>query len=109
MARDDALYLTYIDESVGLLITYTSEGKPRFMSDVGNQDQVIRRLETIADATARLSDDLKARHPEIAWNQIRAFRNRMAHGYLDVDLERVWEAVELLPQLREAVLRELAR
>jgi uncharacterized protein with HEPN domain len=57
-----------------------------------------------------MSDTVKARHPEIPWAGIAAFRNRLAHGYVDVKLDRVWDVTERdLGPLREAVRAELAR
>ena len=39
-------------------------------------------------------------HPDIPWRQMRGMRNRMAHGYFDVNLEIVWETVQKsLPEL----------
>lgn len=48
-------------------------------------------------------------HPDIPWRQMRGMRNRMAHGYFDVNLEIVWETVqkslpELESQLGQAML-----
>src|SRR5262245_8331465 len=40
------------------------------------QDAVRRRLETLADAAHRLSDELEARHPEIRWRAVYGFRNK---------------------------------
>jgi uncharacterized protein with HEPN domain len=39
-------------------------------------------------------------HPEVPWRNMRGMRNRMAHGYFDVNLELVWQtAQEWLPEL----------
>lgn len=43
-------------------------------------------------------------HPEFPWGAMRGMRNRIAHGYFDIDLEKVWatakdEAPELLSAL----------
>ncbi len=39
-------------------------------------------------------------HPEVPWRSMRGMRNRMAHGYFDIDLNVVWEtAQEWLPVL----------
>lgn len=74
------------------------------------QDAVLRRLETIADATHRLSPDLKERHPEVPWQQVYGFRNIAAHAYEKLDLRRVWEIVEhYLPPLKTVVDDELSR
>ncbi|MBA2083586.1 hypothetical protein B1J97_17600 [Aeromonas veronii] len=39
-------------------------------------------------------------HKEIPWRSMRNMRNRMAHGYFDINLDIVWDTVqELLPEL----------
>ena len=39
-------------------------------------------------------------HPEVPWRSMRNMRNRMAHGYFDINLDVVWETVqEWLPAL----------
>jgi uncharacterized protein with HEPN domain len=53
--RSDRAYLTYIRESIELVELYTSEGEETFTSDPRTQDAVLRRMETLADATAHLS------------------------------------------------------
>lgn len=66
------------------------------------------RLQTLAEATNRLSPELKTRHPEIRWRAIYGFRNIAAHGYLDLQMHRVWEIVEVhLPLLKKAIEAEL--
>jgi uncharacterized protein with HEPN domain len=72
------------------------------------QDAVPRRLETLADASNKLPDSLKERHPEIRRRTVYGFRNIAAHAYTQIDLERVWEIVrDHLPDLRQAVVQEL--
>ena len=51
------------------------------------------RLHTLAESTQRLSSEMKALHPEIPWEDIAGFRNRMVHGYLGVNLDIVWDSV----------------
>lgn len=108
------MYLEHIAESIALVEQYvtTRDGTldpSAFHDDQRTQDAVLRRMETLADATSQLSDGLKARHPEIPWREITAFRNVLAHGYTGVRLDRVWHAiVDDLPPLRAIVERELA-
>ena len=43
-----------------------------------------------------------ANNPGLPWRSIRGMRNRMAHGYFDVDLDVVWDTVQVgLPELME--------
>lgn len=107
--RDDPDYLRFIAESIRLVSEYTQGDKEHFLTDVGNQDQVLRRMEVLADAAGKLSQEARTAHPEIEWDAITGFRNRIAHGYMDVNLELVWDAVQRLPELQRAVNEELAQ
>jgi uncharacterized protein with HEPN domain len=65
----------------------------------------LRNIQTMAESTQRLSDDLKATKPEIEWYRIAAFRNVLVHDYLGIDVERVWEITRRdIPSLKRAVL-----
>jgi len=108
--RSDHVYLAYIRESIELVEVYTREGEDSFSTDLRTQDAVLRRMETLADAAAHFSNDLKARHPQIRWRQISDFRNVLAHGYREIRLDQVWQAiVHDLPALGAVVGKELAR
>jgi uncharacterized protein with HEPN domain len=68
-----------------------------------------RCLEIISEASRRLSDEMKARHPSIAWKEMAAAGNVDRHEYQDVAARRVWNTVRLaLPPLRTAVESDLA-
>jgi uncharacterized protein with HEPN domain len=100
--------LRYIRESIARITEYTKGGREAFDREPMVQDAVLRRLETLADAAHRLSEELKERHPEIRWRAVYGFRNIAAHAYLDVHLDPVWEIVEVhLPILGAAVDSEL--
>lgn len=104
----DRRHLRYIRESIERIQRYTSGGREEFLRDELLQDAVLRRLETLADATAKLPDDLKARHPEVPWRAVYGFRNVAAHAYLDLDLDRAWEIVaDHLSPIEQAVDAEL--
>jgi uncharacterized protein with HEPN domain len=70
---------------------------------------VIRCLEIISEASRRLSDDLKTRHPHIPWREMAAAGNIYRHDYEEVLPRRVWKTLrEELPPLRAVIERELA-
>jgi uncharacterized protein with HEPN domain len=101
-------HLAYILNAIGLIEKRTHMGREAFLDDVDIQDAVLWRLETLAEATNRLTPELKARHPEIRWRAIYGFRNIAAHGYLDLQIDRVWEIIEAhLPALKAVVEHEL--
>jgi uncharacterized protein with HEPN domain len=113
--RDDAVYLQHITESIDLIERYLAGvgGVPSeqlFRDDQRTQDAVLRRLETLADAAGHLSDALKARHAQVPWRQITAFRNTLAHAYVDIRLDRVWEVISVdLSDLKTVAASELGR
>ena len=66
-------------------------------------------LEIISEASCRLPDDLKARHPSIEWKDMAGAGNIYRHDYEDVAVQHVWDAVQTdLPPLRVVVDQELA-
>ena len=74
-----------------------------FLTDLRTQCAVVMSLMIIGEAAAKVltdhSDFAKA-HPDIPWRSIRGMRNRIAHGYFEVDLGVVWQTVETeLPTL----------
>jgi uncharacterized protein with HEPN domain len=103
--KDNRLYLIHIQECLTRIELYTVEGKDAFLTDIKTQDAVLRNLQTLAESTQRLSDELKAAHPDIDWRRISGFRNVLVHDYLSVNLVRVWEIIERnLPDLRGKIL-----
>ena len=69
---------------------------------------VTRCLEIISEASRRLPQDMKNRHPEIPWSEMAAAGNIYRHEYEDVAQRRVWATVEKrLPLLLAVVEQEL--
>jgi uncharacterized protein with HEPN domain len=67
-----------------------------------------RCLEIISEASRRLSDELKARHPQIPWPQMAAAGNFYRHDYEDVLPPRVWKTLsDDVPKLRAVIELEL--
>jgi uncharacterized protein with HEPN domain len=65
---------------------------------------VLRNLQTLAESTQRLSDSLRSKHPHVDWRGIAGFRNILVHGYLGIDIGRVWLIVEReLPDLQAVI------
>jgi uncharacterized protein with HEPN domain len=80
-----------------------------FRADPRTVYAVTRCLEIISEASRRLPDELKARHPAIAWREMAAAGNIYRHDYEDVAASYVWVTVlNHLPPLRAAIDHELA-
>ena len=65
-----------------------------FERDRMAQLAILKAVELIGEAASQMSDDVREAHPEIPWLNIVGMRNRLVHGYFDVNLERVWETVQ---------------
>ncbi|MCK1754400.1 DUF86 domain-containing protein [Bradyrhizobium sp. 137] len=84
--------------------------REEFAADMRTVYAVTRCLEIISEASRRLPEELKARHPAIAWKQMAAAGNVYRHNYEDVAAHFVWETVQrALPPLREVLEEEVAR
>src|SRR5262245_53127229 len=71
---------------------------------------IVRSLEIISEASRRISDEVKARHPHIEWREMAAAGNVYRHNYEDVTARRVWNTLQVhLPRLRTAIEQELTR
>ena len=81
-----------------------------FKHDTKTIYAVTRCLEIIFEASRRLPEDVKARHPAIGWKQMAGAGNIYRHDYEDVAAEFVWETVDrALPPLRAVIEVELKR
>ena len=104
MTPDDRLYLTHIADCIARIEEYTAQGREHFMESHLVQDAVIRNFEIVGEAVKQISDETLDRTPEIPWHRIAAFRNVLIHGYMGINLSRVWNVIENdLHNLKEAV------
>jgi uncharacterized protein with HEPN domain len=76
----DRRYLTYLREAIVLVESRAQVGRDVFLQNIDIQDAVLWRLQTLAEATGKLSPEIKDRHPEIRsrcrWIQRRLFGRR---------------------------------
>lgn len=65
---------------------------------------VIRAIEILGEAAGKVGEDVRSRSPSIPWSAIVAMRNRLIHGYFDIDTEVVWNTVSTeLPRIEPAL------
>jgi uncharacterized protein with HEPN domain len=64
------------------------------------QHLFLRNIEIIGEAASKVTDEYRRSHPEVPWRDIIDMRNRIAHGYFDLNLKIIWDTVqEELPKL----------
>jgi uncharacterized protein with HEPN domain len=108
--NEDLVYLKYILDCVNIIEVYSQGGKQNFLDNSMVQDAILRRLQTLAESTQRLSEEIKTSIPDVDWRNISGFRNILVHNYLGgIDLDLVWNVIEnYLPHLKEQIQRVLA-
>lgn len=76
-----------------------------FHADKRTQQAIIMGLIIIGEAATKIMDgypEFTGAHPEVPWRNMRGMRNRIAHGYFDINLDVVWETTQTaLPALLE--------
>ena len=61
---------------------------------------LVRAIEVLGEAAAKVSVETRASAPDVPWAAITGMRNRLVHGYFDIDANIVWKTVTVeLPQL----------
>ncbi len=104
--KDALLYVEHVLDCIGRIDDYAQGRKSVFIGSRLVQDAVVRNLQVLAESTQRLTDEIKGQYPEVDWRGLSGFRNVLAHGYLGLDIERIWELVEAkLPALRASMER----
>lgn len=74
--------------------------KSDFLRDTRTQQAVNMNLLIIGEMASRLAQehsDFVKKHLEVPWRNMAAMRNRIAHGYFELDLDIVWDTVLTAP------------
>lgn len=97
-------YLDHIAQAARQACSYV-EGmdSQTFLADPRTQPAVVLNLIIIGEAATRLLQNHAAfveRYPQLPWRSMKGMRNRIAHGYFDINLDMVRETVQTaLPEL----------
>ncbi|MCY4395679.1 MAG: DUF86 domain-containing protein [Rhodospirillaceae bacterium] len=104
----------YVEDMIGFgekVRTYTAGlNRDAFVASGMAYDATLRNLELIGEAATHVPEEVRNAHPEIPWRAIIGARNRLAHGYLHIEDDTVWNLIEdavpqLLSDLRELLKR----
>lgn len=93
--RGIKLYLEDIQNSIRKIEKYTRGSNfEKFSRDEQMIDAVVRNLSVIGEAVRNVSKDMKAKNPEVAWNEIKGMRNKVVHEYFGIDEEILWKTIQ---------------
>ncbi len=112
---DDISRISHIIQAAEQAIEFTKDRKRSELDqNVMLGLALVRLLEIIGEAAWRVSEAMRSRYPEVPWRDMTDMRNRLIHGYFDIDLDTVWETVTaqlppLVSQLRQLQQSEAKR
>lgn len=82
--------------------------RPRFLSDKKTSNAVVRSLEVIGEASAKLPLRVREENAGIPRAAMIGMRNKLIHEYFGVDLDIVWVTItEDIPPLENQIARLL--
>ena len=108
-SKDDTVRLLHMLEYALKAAAFT-KGKSR--SDLNDNEMLamatIHAIEIIGEAASTVSQELQDRYPKIPWDQIIGTRNRLVHGYIEINLDIIWAIITTdLPPLISNLKRAL--
>lgn len=110
MTSDRSVFLRHALDCIDFVTgELAATDRQQFVENRLLRDAVLRNLEVIGQACKDYGiSDLERSHPDIRWRRVAGFRNQLAHEYLGLDIELVWNIVrEQLPLLRRAIADQL--
>ena len=108
--HNDAVYVGHMLDAARKALEFSS-GKTRADLDTDEMRALAidRLIHIIGEAARRMSQAYRTSHPEIPWREIIGTRDRLIHGYDDVNHDIVWTILTMeLPPLI-AKLKRLAK
>ena len=104
---DDKIRLQHIVDFADRAISYTAGLKrEEFTRNEVLQYACVHLLEIIGEAATEITDKTRGQYPDIPWLKMINMRNRLIHGYIDVNMDIVWLTIkENLPPLIDQVRR----
>ena len=109
MFKDDNVRIRHILDAAREAISFADD---RSRTDLDTDRKLnlslVRLLEIIGEAARGISEEFRDSHPDLPWNKMVGMRDRLIHGYFDVNLDVVWETVtqdlpSLIAQLEKIV------
>ena len=103
--KSDTVYLHHILDAIERIESYLAGvDRSQFDEHPLLQDGVTRQLEIIGEASRQISQGFQDEHAQIPWHAIIGMRNRIAHDYLNIDLDVIWDVARHdLPELKQNI------
>ena len=109
------LYVEDMIEFAEKALAYTDGmSQSEFLADSRTYDATLRNIELVGEAARHMPERVRAAHSYINWREVIGTRDHVAHGYLGIDDDTVWDIIqtgipELLPKLRRLLEHDRER
>ena len=101
-----AAILDHCDRISSLVLRF-GDNFENFLTDDAYSDSVLMNIFQIGEAASKLSDECKERLADIPWHKIVGTRNVIAHGYIKINYEIIWEIANSdIPALKSRLEKE---
>jgi len=99
----DRLHLLHIRDSTEKVLEYLKDTTfDDFKKREKDYDAILMRMVVIGEAVNDLTPKFKEKHHDLPWYEAVGLRNRIAHGYINIDPKVVWDTVTNdFPDLRK--------
>lgn len=107
MKRDYSVYLDDILDAMDKAEMFVAGmSYEQFEDDMRTNFAVTRALEIVGEATRRLPVSFREQYPNIPWQDMAGMRDKIIHGYDNVNLRIAWDVVsrdmpEVKPQIQQ--------
>jgi len=103
MQHDHAVYVAdMVDRGRSIARLISGLEYETFVVDETVRVTVAHYIQDMGEAASHLSESFRNGHPDVPWSDIVAMRNRIAHGYREIDFDRVWDVASVeVPALVE--------
>lgn len=100
MSRDSASLLDIVNAAKRVLLFAEGLDKSVLATNEEKQSAILYQVIIIGEATKRLSTEFRLQHPEIPWKDIAGMHDILAHQYDRVNLNTLWDAIQIdIPEL----------
>ena len=116
--KNDLMYIINILEYIGKIWKYTegvNDADELFdLNEQMNLNASLTLIANIGENVSKISEKLKKENPNIEWQQIKDFRNRIIHDYVGIDMAIVFEAITndfniLKPELEKIIKEKIKK